>query len=155
MRLYRTIGRQILIGVCLAAAGLASAAGEDRDTIVAIEKAVAKAVVELDFEILERTYADEFVFHHSTGVIEGKDDWLRKLRAGEAVYIARVVDHIEVDFHGDTAISSGRIHLRMDTDNPDRRAFTVWYFRIYEWRDDRWQMVMHRSLHEEIGPLAD
>ena len=133
-----------------------SAASEDaKSALIAIEKAVAEAVVNLDFETMDQTYADDFVFYHSTGVIEGKDDWLRKLRNGEAVYTARIVDSLEVDFHGDTAITSGRIHLKTRSADPQRREFTVWYYRIYEKRDGRWQMVSHRSLHEELGPLKE
>lgn len=127
----------------------------DRTELVETEKVIAEAVVNLDFETMDRTYADEFVFYHSTGVIEGKDDWFRKLRIGEAVYTARNVDSLEVDFHGDTAITSGRIHLKTKSANPDRREFTVWYYRIYEKRDGRWQMLMHRSLHEELGPFEE
>ena len=149
----RALCRNFLATLLLLSGAAAMAA--DADNIAAIERDVARAVVELDFDVLEATYADEFVFYHSTGVVEGKDDWLRKLRAGEAVYTARIVDNIEVDVIGEQAVSSGRIHLRMDTDNPDRKAFTVWYFRIYERRAGRWQMVMHRSLHEEIGPLEE
>lgn len=133
-----------------------SAASEDaKSELIEIEKTIAAAVVNLNFETMDRTYADEFVFYHSTGVIEGKDDWLRKLRNGEAVYTARIVDSLAVDFHGDTAITSGRIHLKTKSANPKRREFTVWYYRIYENRDGRWQMVSHRSLHEELGPLKE
>lgn len=135
--------------------GQANGSDEDREELIAIEKTIADAVVDLDFETMDRTYADEFVFYHSTGVVEGKDDWLRKLRNGEAVYIARIVDSLAVDFHGDTAITSGRIHLKTRSENPDRRDFTVWYYRIYEKRDGRYQMLMHRSLHEEIGPFEE
>ena len=135
--------------------GQSTASEGAKSELIAIEKAVAEAVVNLDFDTMDRTYADEFVFYHSTGVIEGKDDWLRKLRNGEAVYTARIVDSLEVDFHGDTAITSGRIHLKTKAANPDRREFTVWYYRIYEKRDGRWQMVSHRSLHEELGPLKE
>ena len=123
--------------------------------LIATEKTIAEAVVNLDFDTMNKIYADEFVFYHSTGVVEGKDDWLTKLRNGDAVYTARIVDSLAVDFHGDTAITSGRIHLKTKSTNPDRREFTVWYYRIYEERDGRWQMVSHRSLHEELGPLKE
>jgi len=128
---------------------------KDWEELIAVEKAIAAAVVNLDFESMDWIYADEFVFYHSTGVVEGKDDWIRKLRNGDAVYTARIVDSLEVDFHGDTAITSGRIHLKTKSADPQRREFTVWYYRIYEKRDGRWQMVSHRSLHEELGPLKE
>ena len=47
-----------------------SAASEDaKSALIAIEKAVAEAVVNLDFETMDQTYADDFVFYHSTGGI--------------------------------------------------------------------------------------
>ncbi len=145
----------ILIALVAVKSGYTLANDSDRAELVEIEKAIAEAVVNLDFETMDRTYADDFVFYHSTGVVEGKDDWLRKLRNGEAVYTARIVDSLEVDFHGDTAITSGRIHLKTRSPDPQRQEFTVWYYRIYEKRDGRWQMVSHRSLHEELRPLKD
>ena len=145
----------ILIALASFMPGHILANDADQAELIEIEKAIAAAVVNLDFETMDRTYADEFVFFHSTGVIEGKDDWLTKLRNGEAVYTARIVDSLEVDFHGGTAITSGRIHLKTKSVDPQRREFTVWYYRIYEKRDGRWQMLSHRSLHEELGLLKE
>ena len=145
----------LLLALLLLGPGQAFGSDDDRTQLIAIEMAISAAVVNLDFDTMDRTYAEDFVFYHSTGVIEGKDEWIRKLRNGEAVYTARIIDSIEVDFHGDTAITSGRIHLKTKSEDPKRQEFTVWYYRIYEKRDNRWQMVSHRSLHEEFGPLKD
>ena len=147
--------RLLLPSLLLIFAGQGLTSEDAKSELIANEKTIAEAVVNLDFDTMDKIYADEFVFYHSTGAVEGKDDWLTRLRNGDAVYTARIVDSLAVDFHGDTAITSGRIHLKTKSTNPDRREFTVWYYRIYENRDGRWQMVSHRSLHEELGPLKE
>lgn len=120
-----------------------------------IEQAVAQAVVELDFETMENIYANDFIFSHSTGAVETKSQWLEVLRTTEQPYTSRIVDDIRVELHDDIAITSGRLTIKRDTDNPRFREFRVRYIRVYVFREQRWQMLSHRSISEETGPFTD
>jgi ketosteroid isomerase-like protein len=146
--------KNLCLALLLAAATnvLANDAG---DALVRTEQAAAQAVVDLDFETMDRIYADDFQFHHSTGVVETKDDWLNMLRNTDSPYTSRKVDEIEVELHGDIAITSGRLTIKRDIDNPRFQDFRVWYIRVYEYRSERWQMISHRSIREATGPFTE
>jgi ketosteroid isomerase-like protein len=131
------------------------AEGNQAAELVAIEKAMATAVVEMDFESLDKVYADDFVFSHSTGVVETKDDWFTFLRDNKNFYTFRSVDAVNVELHGNLAVTDGRIHIKTRSDDPKRKEFTVWYIRIFERRDGDWQLVSHRSIRDKTGPLED
>jgi len=49
--------------------------------------------------------------------------------------------------HGDIAITYGMYRARNKSGAPDRQAFTVWFERVYAFRDGRWQYVSHRTVH--------
>ncbi len=80
---------------------------DDLDDLKRIERELAAAVLHVDLAILERTYADDFRFTHSTGNVQTKAEWLRDLRSGETSYTARSIDSIEVELHDDVAITTG------------------------------------------------
>ena len=134
---------------------IAEAADRDEATLMRTEEAVAQAVVDLDFETMDRVYADDFVFSHSTGEVQTKGQWLDVLRTTESPYTSRVVDDIEVEMHGDIALTSGRLTIKRDTEDPRFREFRIRYIRVYAFRDERWQMLSHRSISEETGPFSD
>ena len=126
---------------------------DDLDDLKRIERELAAAVLHVDLAILERTYADDFRFTHSTGNVQTKAEWLRDLRSGETSYTARSIDSIEVELHDDVAITTGRIHARIDSSDPRWKAYTVWYVRVYAERGGRWQLLSHRTVREQTGPL--
>jgi hypothetical protein len=111
-------------------------------------------VLDLDFETLDLIYSDSFIFTHSTGDVETKSDWLATLRSGDK-YTGRSVDQIEVELHDDVAVTQGRIHTMSDSSDPRWREYSIWYIRIYAREDGRWQLLSHRSIREETGPLSD
>ncbi len=123
--------------------------------LIAIEKALAASVVNFDFVALNTTYADDFIFTHSNGSVDTKEDWLTFLRSGNVSYTERSVDSIEVEMHGNIAVTTGRMHIKTNLIDPRRQEFTIWYVRVYERRDDLWQLLSHRSIQQETGPLTD
>ncbi len=77
------------------------------------------------------------------------------LRSGNVSYTERSVDSIEVEMHGNIAVTTGRMHIKTNLVDPRRQEFTIWYVRVYERRDDLWQLLSHRSVQQETGPLTD
>lgn len=95
----------------------------------------------------------DFRFTHSTGDVQTKAEWLKELQSGETNYKARSIDSIEVELHDDVAITTGRIHIRTDSAEPRWQEFTIWYVRVYALRVGWWQLLSHRSIREQTGPL--
>ncbi len=131
----------------------ALAQGEDQEELKRIERELTTAVLHVAVATLELTYADDFRFTHSTGNVQTKAEWLRELQSGTTNYTARSTDSIEVELHDDVAITTGRIHARTDSSDPRWREYTVWYVRVYAERGGRWQLLSHRTVREQTGPL--
>ena len=120
---------------------------DSKDAIVKLEHAQAGAIVALDFETLGRLYADDFRFTHGTGVVHGKTDWLESLRTGESVYVSREHEALEVEMHGDLAVSYGQLHIHSYFQG-EERWFMARYVRVYVRRDENWQLVSHRTVEQ-------
>jgi hypothetical protein len=143
--------------VMLLASGLA--AGQDQATqVLEFEKQMESAVVRGDVAFLERACTSDFSFTHGDGWtiggqplrVENKAQWLAAVRS--APYVSRDLDSVEVELHGDVAITYGRYRARYKAGEPGRTEFTVWFERVYIRRDGRWQFASHRTVH---GPTFE
>lgn len=143
-----------LISACVATPLSTAASGEkEMETIKHIEQNLAQAVLKGDTEVLDNIYADDFKFTHSTGLIQTKEEWMNFLKKGSIKAFERTVDSIEVELHGDVALTTGRIHTKTNSTDPRWQEYTIWYIRVYDKRDNRWQLISHRSIRDKTGPL--
>jgi len=124
--------------------------------VLAFEREIEAAVVRGDVAFLDRVCASDFSFTHGDGWttggaplrVENKAQWLESV--GKAPYLARDLDSVQVELHGDIAMTYGRYRARNKAGDPGRREFTVWFVRVYALRNGRWQYVSHRTVH---GPI--
>ena len=149
-----------LPGFVLSAILASSAAGQRPDSaatiaeVLAFEKTMEAAVVRGDVAFLDRVCASDFTFTHGDGWtnggnplrVENKAQWLASV--GKQPYAARDLDLVQVELHGDVAITYGmyRARNRMPAD-PKRSEFTVWFERVYARRNGLWQYLSHRTVH--------
>jgi ketosteroid isomerase-like protein len=58
-------------------------------------------------------------------------------------------DHMQVEMHGDIAITTGRClsHTRGDTATPDHAWSAAWFERVYQKRNGQWTLLSHRTVH--------
>jgi ketosteroid isomerase-like protein len=111
------------------------------------------AVVRGDVAFLDRACTDDFSFTHGDGWtnggaplrVETKAQWLSSV--SKAPYLFRNLDSVQVELHGDIAITYGRYRARNTVAEPGREEFTVWFERVYVRRGGRWQYVSHRTVH--------
>src|SRR5262249_37076883 len=104
--------------------------------LLAFEREMEAAVVRGDVPFLDRICAGDFTFTHGDGWVTGgkplrvenKSEWL--LAVGKRPYLSRELASVQVELHGDIAITYGmyRARNRMPSD-PTRREFTVWFER--------------------------
>jgi hypothetical protein len=121
--------------------------------VLTFEREMEAAVVRGDVAFLDRACASDFSFTHGDGWttggqplrVENKEQWLASI--GKAPYLSRDLDSVQVERHGDIAITYGRYRARNKAGEPGRRAFTVWFERVYARRSGRWQYVSHRTVH--------
>jgi ketosteroid isomerase-like protein len=117
----------------------------------ALEQRAEAATLHADAAFLEDFYASDFRFTHGTGIVWNKTETLKALRPGN--FISRELDSVEVEPHGDVALTLGRIHVRSNSQDPEVREYTIWYVRVYTRRGGRWQLLSHRTVRQVSGPL--
>ena len=125
---------------------------------MAFEKAMEAAVVRGDVAFLDKICASDFSFTHGDGWttggaplrVENRAQWLASV--GKVPYLLRDLDSVQVELHGDIAITYGRYRARYNAGNPEQRPFIVWFERVYARRNGQWQFLSHRTVH---GPVYE
>jgi hypothetical protein len=120
--------------------------------VLAFERAMEEAVVRGDVAFLDKICAKDFSFTHGDGWttggeplrVENREQWLASV--GKAPYLFRSLDSVKVELHGDVAITYGMYKARNKNAPPDR-TFTVWFERVYAFRNGSWQYLSHRTVH--------
>jgi len=118
--------------------------------VLAFEKDMEAAVVRGDVAYLDRICAKDFSFTHGDGWTTGgaplrtenKEQWLASV--GKAPYLYRDLDSVKVEMHGDIAITYGMYKAQNKT---AKNGFTVWFERVYAFRNGAWQYLSHRTVH--------
>lgn len=126
--------------------------------VLAFEKDMEAAVVRGDVAYLDRVCAKDFSFTHGDGWtnggaplrVENKEQWLASV--GKAPYLFRNLDSVKVELHGDIAITYGMYQAKNKSAGADRGGFTVWFERVYAFRNGAWQYLSHRTVR---GPIND
>jgi hypothetical protein len=149
-----------MLGFTLAALGTRSpAASGTASDVLAFEKQMEEAVVRGDVTFLDRICASDFSFTHGDGWttggqplrVENRAQWLAAV--SKKPYLSRDLDQVQVELHGDIAITYGMYRARYSSPaDPKRAVFTVWFERVYARRNGQWQYVSHRTVH---GPTYE
>ena len=123
------------------------------DEVLAFERAMEAAVVRGDVAYVDRVSASDLSFTHGDGWTTGGKPLLvddRKTfleRVANKQYMARDLDSVKVEMHGNIAITYGRYVAHTRTGKPEQSWFSVWFERVYEKRDGHWLYVSHRTVH--------
>ena len=136
-------------------AALAGSVSAQQFEVLAFEKKMEAAVVRGDVAFLDKICADDFSFTHGDGWVSGgqplrvenKAQWLASVE--KQPYLSRELDQVQVEMHGDIAITYGMYRARS---RPSGGEFTVWFERVYARRDRQWQYLSHRTVH---GPISE
>src|ERR1700733_3307962 len=145
----------VMLGLALASPGTRSAAAsEGAADVLAFEREMEAAVVRGDVKFLDRICASDFSFTHgdawTTGGqplrVENRAQWLAAV--AKRPYLSRDLNQVQVELHGDIAITYGMYRARYSAPaDPKRADFTVWFERVYARRNGQWQYVSHRTVH--------
>src|SRR5439155_18714104 len=119
-----------------------------------LEQRVERAVLDRNAAFLESVYGSSFRFKHASGKLETRDQRMQslraELRAGARRETARDLDSLEVEVHGDIALTTGRVHVRRDGPPMPNRDYTIRYARIYTRapQPGGWQLLTHHSTQQ-------
>src|SRR5579862_9864017 len=121
--------------------------------VLAFERAMEAAVVRGDVAYVDSVSARDLSFTHGDGwtkggkplLVDDREGFLKRVENKQ--YLARDLDSVKVEMHGDIAITYGRYVAQNRTGKPEQSWFAVWFERVYEKRDGHWLYVSHRTVH--------
>ena len=130
--------------------------------VIAFEKKMEAAVVRGDTKTLEPMLADSFIFTHGDAWATGGAPLKTDTKASRLTYVAkdpkpyvyRELDHVQVELHGDIALTLGR-YLYMPRTNdtkPTTSHLYVWFERVYQKQNGQWKHVSHKTVK---GPVRE
>jgi uncharacterized protein DUF4440 len=130
--------------------------------VLAFEKDMEAAVVRGDVKFLERALTPDFIFTHGDGWTTGgaplkvdtKASWLAYVAKQPAPYIYRELDHVQVELHGNVALTIGRYLYLPNGNNPQpaKDHLYVWFERVYIKQNGEWKHASHRTVK---GPVRE
>jgi ketosteroid isomerase-like protein len=128
--------------------------------VLAFEKAMEAAVVRGDAKALDRMLAPDFIFTHGDGWTTGgaplkvdtKASWLAYVVKQPPPYLYRELDHVQVELHGDIAITVGRYLYLPQSNSPQLGHLYVWFERVYQKQNGEWKHLSHKTVK---GPVRE
>lgn len=137
--------RRIFLGTALLAAMCFPAlTAPNEDEIRATEKAWAAAVVAQDFAKLDQFLSAKLIYAHSTGAVETKEAYLKRLKTGAQKYEALEYEKTAVDVYGDTAVVHSHLTMRgMSNGAPFNDRLMMMHLWVKT--GGHWQLVAHQT----------
>lgn len=132
---------RLLILLCL---GTGYAEAQIEKELLARNASIEEAVVKKRISLLEEAYADDFVFTHGTGFVEGKKSWIKNVSDPMVQFVLRQPDSTSVELHEDVALVTGKLSI-IRTNSGKETKYGIWYIRVYRRRGNQWQMISHRT----------
>jgi Domain of unknown function (DUF4440) len=134
-------------------ATVSTAVSAEAGEVLAFERAMEAAIVRCDVAYVDRVSAPDVTFTHGDGwttggkplLVDDRKAFLKRVENRQ--YNVRDLDSVQVEIHGDIAITYGRYIAQNRIGKTDPSWFSVWFERVYEKRDGHWLFVSHRTVH--------
>jgi ketosteroid isomerase-like protein len=122
----------------------AAAAWGSEAEIRKAEAAWGEAVQSRNVAALEKMYAEELIYAHSTGVVETKKQYLDRLQGGLQRYERVAFESTRVAMHGETAVTLSM--LRMSGQSGERK-FDDHLMMTHVWVKQKggWRLAAHQT----------
>ena len=121
----------------------------DSSAIITLNQQIDNYVVQQNTANLDKIYAEDFVFSHGSGRIEGKQGWLKSVAKGN--FLLRQHDSVTVEMHPGIAIVRGKLSVqKKGAVKTDR--YHLKYIRVYAFRNKVWQLISHVTTSEYHEP---
>ena len=98
----------------------------------------------LDFAALEKIYSNDLIYAHSTGIIETKEEYMGKLRAGSQKYDVIDLQKSTIKTFGGAAVSHWIVRM---TGNTKGEPFDNPLMMIHFWvkQGGSWRLAAHQT----------
>lgn len=136
--------RNLILTILALVVGLPVLAAPGEDEIRATEKDWAAAVVAQDFAKLDKFLSSDLIYAHSTGAVESKDEYLKRLHTGAQKYDAIEYEKTSVHVYGDTAVAHSHLTMRgMSNGAPFNDRLMMMHLWVKT--GGQWQLAAHQT----------
>jgi len=143
MSRYLLIAIALSLGACRSDVDVAMAE-HDPNALLQVDAERFRAMIQVDTEALDRLLANELVYTHTTGRVDSKQAFIDSLTSGNISYDAIKANDSVVRIYGDVAVVNGGAEFEV-SGGGQQFAFPIRYTEVYNWQDDRWQLVSWQS----------
>lgn len=124
-------------------------------SVLELDRQAEDALNRMDVEFLETVFADDLVFTHgdawtesgSVGFVTDKRRWLDFIANSNGMFTEKHANTQRIEMHDDIAIVQAR-----SSGKNKGEAYEIWYLRVYAKRDNRWQLISHKTVRGPQPP---
>lgn len=109
-----------------------------------LEDGLQSALMTVDVGWFEANWAPDAVYVHLSGGVDGREEFIERLRSRTTVYNSRETGDIRIRQYGDTAIATGWSRIDILVKGAQKLLDTR-FTRVYARLDGRWQLVSNQS----------
>jgi ketosteroid isomerase-like protein len=115
----------------------------DTEALRELDQAIDTAMSDRDGTLLDSRLADEFIYTHSNGRSQSKADFIAAI-VQRSDPPRRILSDVQVELHGDIAVTRGDLDIRYLDDRPN---LYMRYVRVYRQFDANWRAISHRTVY--------
>lgn len=139
--------KNILILVLTLIIGQTALAQNTKEIIEALERKRFAAQVSKDFDFLEKIFADDLVYTHSSGKQDNKTTYISSIKEGKSIYDKIVVEELSVRDYGKAAVVNGKVMITQHSTDGKQVLLPLKYTAVYTkngkngWQLNTWQSL--------------
>ena len=127
--------------------GQAVFAQNTKADIETLERKRFAAQVSHDYDFLEKVFADDLVYTHSSGKQDNKMTYIASIKEGKSVYNKIDVEEMTVRDYGKTAVVNGKVKIEMTPIDGKPNIVPLRYVVVYMKNGKKgWQLNTWQSL---------
>lgn len=118
-----------------------------KEVIETLERKRFEAQVSKDIDFLEKVFADDLIYTHSSGKQDNKTTYIASIRDGKSVYDKIEVEELTVRVYGKAAVITGKVAITQGLASGKPTILPLRYTVVYNnngkkgWQLNTWQSL--------------
>jgi len=134
----------VAVALLVAARSLATAEKSAAETVRALDAERTRAMVAGDVAALDRIFATDALYTHSTGIAESKSEFIGKIQSGDRKYRSMACRDVRVRVAGGAAIVTGNVDGEVEVGGKSVSLSLV-FTAVYLQKAGRWELASYQS----------
>jgi Domain of unknown function (DUF4440) len=123
---------------------VAQADAATREAIEEQEAGLQQALMGPELEWFERNWVPDAIYVHMSGGVDGREEFIERLRSRATVYNSRETGDVDMRQYGDTVIVTGWSQIDILVQGV-QKVLNTRFARVYVREEGRWQLANNQS----------